>query len=149
MSEQQYNTLLSFRLNDEYFAIDAMKVNHILEVPDITHVPNTPEFMQGVINLHGNVIPVVDLRLMMGFDNAEYSGDTAVIVIGPDEQQDSSLGVVVDMVKEVIEAEGLEMKPTVVDNDNSMLKNFHGTFSFGSNFVHVIDVDELASASEV
>jgi purine-binding chemotaxis protein CheW len=149
MSEQHYNTLLSFKLNDEYFAIDAMKVNHILEVPDITHVPNTPEFMRGVINLHGNVIPVVDLRLMMGFKNAEYNSDTAVIVIAPDDQQDSSLGVVVDMVKEVIETEGLEMKPTVVDKDNSMLKNFHGTFSVDNEFVHVIDVDELATASEV
>ncbi|WP_462317069.1 chemotaxis protein CheW [Marinilabilia sp.] len=149
MSEQHYNTLLSFKLNDEYFAIDAMKVNHILEVPDITHVPNTPEFMRGVINLHGNVIPVVDLRLMMGFKNAEFNSDTAVIVIAPDDQQDSSLGVVVDMVKEVIETEGLEMKPTVVDKDNSMLKNFHGTFSVDNEFVHVIDVDELATASEV
>ncbi|PWD99413.1 chemotaxis protein CheW [Marinilabilia rubra] len=149
MSEQHYNTLLSFRLNDEFFAIDAMKVNHILEVPDITHVPNTPEFLRGVINLHGNVIPVVDLRLMMGFDNADFSNDTAIVVIAPDEQQDSSLGVVVDMVKEVIEADGMEMKATVVDKEESMLKNFHGTLSVGDDFVHVIDIDELASESEV
>ena len=149
MSEQLYNTLLSFQLNDEFFAIDAMKVNHILEIPDITHVPNTPSFMRGVINLHGNVIPVVDLRLMMGFENAEFTSDSAIVVIGPDEQQDSSLGVVVDMVKEVIEAEGLELKPTVVDKENSLLKNFQGTFSFSDQFVHIIDIEELASAAEI
>jgi purine-binding chemotaxis protein CheW len=149
MSEHQYNTLLSFMLNDESFALDAMKVNHILEVPEITRIPNTPDFMKGVLNLHGNIIPVVDLRRMMGFEKAEFTNDTAVVVINPDGQQDSSLGVIVDMVKEVVEAEGLGIKPTVVDKEESMLKNFHGTFSVDDQFVHIIDIEELVAAAEV
>jgi purine-binding chemotaxis protein CheW len=149
MSEQHYSTLLSFRVDDEFFALDAMKVNHILEVPEITHIPNTPDFMKGVLNLHGNIIPVVDLRLMMGFVNAEFNNDTAIVVINPDDQQDSSLGIIVDMVKEVVETEGLEIKPTVVDKEESMLKNFHGTFSMDDQFVHIIEIEELVVAAEV
>jgi len=149
MSEHQYNTLLSFKLDDESFAIDAMKVNHILEVPEITSIPDTPDFMKGVLNLHGNIIPVVDLRLMMGFGGAEFTSDTAIVVINPDDQQDSSLGVIVDMVKEVVEMDGLEVKPTVVDKEDSMLKNFHGTFSMNDQFVHIIDIEELVAAAEV
>ena len=149
MLENSYSTLLSFKIHDEFFALDAMRVNHILEVPDITRIPNTPSFMVGVLNLHGNIIPVVDLRLMMGFENVEFTSDTAVVVINPEEQQDSSLGLIVDMVKEVVETEGLEIKPTVADKEESMLRNFHGTFSMDNQFVHIIDIEELVAAAEM
>jgi purine-binding chemotaxis protein CheW len=149
MLENSYSTLLSFKIHDEFFALDAMRVNHILEVPEITRIPNTPSFMIGVLNLHGNIIPVVDLRLMMGFENVEFTNDTAVVVINPEEQQDSSLGLIVDMVREVVETEGLEIKPTVADKEESMLKNFHGTFSMDGQFVHIIDIEELVAAAEM
>ncbi|WP_291855962.1 chemotaxis protein CheW [Marinilabilia sp.] len=149
MLENSYNTLLSFKVHDEFFALDAMRVNHILEVPEITRIPNTPDFMVGVLNLHGNIIPVVDLRLMMGFGNPDFTNDTAVVVINPEEQQDSSLGLIVDMVKEVVETEGLEIKPTVADKEESMLRNFHGTFSMDGQFVHIIDIEELVAAAEM
>ncbi|MGM0375286.1 MAG: chemotaxis protein CheW [Bacteroidota bacterium] len=150
MSEQtSYNTLLTVKLAGEAFALDAMKVGHILEVPEITEVPNAPDFMKGIFNLHGNILPVVDLRMMMGFEHVEYSADTAIVVINPDGHQESNLGVVVDLVKEVVEADGIEVKPTVVDNDRGMLTNFQGTFSMDGEFVHIIDTDELASAAEL
>jgi purine-binding chemotaxis protein CheW len=140
---------LSFKLGNEFYALDALKVIHILEIPRITKVPNTPGYMKGVINLHGNIVPVVDLRLVMGFDEAEFNSDTAIVVINPDDQQDSRLGLIVDMVKEVIEAQGIEIKPTVVDVENNMLKNFQGTFAIGTQFVNIIDIDELVSVAEV
>ncbi|MFO8001104.1 MAG: chemotaxis protein CheW [Marinilabilia sp.] len=149
MAEQAYNTLLSFKLKDEFFALDAMTVNHILEIPDITGVPNTPDFMKGIINLHGNIIPVVDLRVMMGFEESEYTNDTAIIVVNPDDQQENNLGLIVDMVKEVVEADSLEMQPTVVDNERGMLRNFQGTFSMNGEFVHIIDIWELVAAAEI
>jgi purine-binding chemotaxis protein CheW len=149
MSDQLYSTLLTFQLNDEFFALDVMHVKHILEVSDITGVPDTPDYLKGVINLHGNVIPVIDLRMMMGFELKDFTEDSAIIVLAPDNHQDSSLGLIVDMVKEVIETEGIEMKPTVVDHEKGMLKNFQGTFSLHDQFVHVIDTDELVAAAEV
>ncbi len=149
MTEHKYNTLLSFSLGDETFALDAMKVNHILEIPDITKVPDTPEFMKGIINLHGNIIPVVDMRMMMGLEVTEFTVDSAIVVIAPDNQQGSNLGLMVDMVKEVIEVEGLEVQPTVINNEESLIRNFHGTFSYENSFVHIIDMDELAMAAEI
>jgi len=150
MSEQtSYNTLLTVKLAGENFALDAMKVGHILEVPEITDVPNSPEFTRGVFNLHGNIVPVVDLRTIMGLEKEEDSPDTAIVVINPDGHQESNLGVIVDLVKEVVEPEGIEVKPTVVDGDRGMLTNFQGTFSKDGEFVHIIDVDELAAAAEL
>jgi purine-binding chemotaxis protein CheW len=149
MSEQNNNTLLSFRLADEFFAFDAMKVKHILEIAAITTVPNTPDYMKGVINLHGNIISVVDLRLIMGLEETGYTNDSAIVVIGPDEHQDSSLGVIVDMVKEVIETDDHDLKPTVMSNEKSMIRNFLGTFSIDDVFIHVIDIEELVEAAEV
>ena len=149
MSEQSYSTLLTVKLDNEFFALDAMQVGHILEIPDITDVPNTPDFMQGIINLHGNIVPVVDLRLMMGFEGKEYTADTAIVVVNPDDHQQSNLGLIVDMVKEVVEADDIELKPTVVDNDRGLLNSFQGTFSRDGAFVHVIDTEELTSAAEL
>ncbi len=151
MSEQtSYNTLLTVKLAGEFFALDAMKVGHILEVPEITEVPNTPDFMKGIFNLHGNILPVVDLRMMMGFEEVEeYTNDTAIVVVNPDGYQQSNLGIVVDLVKEVVEADGIEVKPTVVDGERGMLTNFQGTFFKDGDFVHIIDTDELASAAEL
>jgi len=149
MSEQTYNTLLTVKLANEFFALDAMKVSHILEVPEITNVPSTPEFMRGVFNLHGNIVPIVDLRMMMGLEEQEHSADTSIVVINPDGHQESNLGVIVDLVQEVVEADGLDVKPTVVDLNRSMLNNFQGTFSKEGEFVHIIDSDELALAAEL
>lgn len=147
--QQQNKTLLSFKVGDEFFALDAMKVNHILEVSEITRVPNTPDFMKGVINLHGNIVPVVDLRVMMGFPDNGINHDSAIIVISPDDQQENNLGVIVDMVKEVIEAGDIDIKPTVVDTQKSRLRNFKGTFFFEDQFIHILDIQEITSAAEI
>jgi purine-binding chemotaxis protein CheW len=137
-------TLLSFQIQEDTFAVDALQVDHILEVPPvITAVPNTPIFMKGVINLHGNMIPVVDMRIILDKKDVSNGADTSIIVINPTDQQDARLGVLVDMVKEVIETKREYLKETVLEGKKGMIDSFEGTLVLNDEFIHVIDIKNL------
>ncbi|WP_044117843.1 chemotaxis protein CheW [Alkaliflexus imshenetskii] len=142
-------TLLSFKIGEDIFAVDALQVNHILEVPStITAVPNTPVFMLGIINLHGNIVPVVDMRILMGNEKTINGADTSIIVINPNAEQESRLGLLVDMVKEVIETNQSELTETVTDGKKGLIDTFEGTLCINEEFIHVIDIKNIMEVIE-
>jgi len=91
--------LVSFLLEDVEYGIDILSVHEIMRMPEITRLPNTPSFIKGVINLRGNVIPVVDVRDRFGFPLAEITELTRIIVI---ETNDKLVGLLVDNVYQVV-----------------------------------------------
>jgi purine-binding chemotaxis protein CheW len=142
-------TLLSFQIQEDIFAVDALKVVHILELPPvITSVPNTPDFMKGIINLHGNIVPVVDMRVIMGKENFTNGAETSIIVISPTSDQEDKVGFLVDEVQEVIEYKSSELKETVLQGKKGMLDSFEGTLLKNGNFIHVIDIKNLTHLIE-
>ncbi len=99
--------------------------------------------MKGIINLHGNIIPVVDMRILLDKKDITNGADTSIIVINPSEQQDARLGVLVDMVKEVIETKREYLKETVLEGKKGMIDAFEGTLVLNDEFIHVIDIKNL------
>ena len=94
---------LAFHLGKEEFGIQVLKVREIIGIQDITAVPKTPAFLKGVINLRGKVIPVIDLRLRFGLEQAPYTQRTCIIVVQVvGENGLTQIGVVVDGVSEVL-----------------------------------------------
>jgi purine-binding chemotaxis protein CheW len=91
--------IVSFLLDEVEYGVDILAVHEILRYPDITRLPNTPEFIKGVINLRGNVIPVVDVRVRFGFPTAEVTDLTRIIVI---ESEGKEVGLLVDNVYQVV-----------------------------------------------
>lgn len=91
--------LVSFLLEDVEYGVDILSVHEILRYPDITRLPNTPQFIKGVINLRGNVIPVVDVRMRFGYPPGEVTDLTRVIVI---ETEGKEVGLLVDNVYQVV-----------------------------------------------
>lgn len=91
--------LVSFMLDEVEYGVDILCVHEILRFPDITRLPNTPEFIKGVINLRGNVIPVVDVRIRFGFPLGEITDLTRIIVI---ETNGKQVGLLVDNVHQVV-----------------------------------------------
>lgn len=91
--------LVSFMLDEVEYGVDILCVHEILRFPDITRLPNTPEFIKGVINLRGNVIPVVDVRIRFGFPLGEITELTRIIVI---ETNGKQVGLLVDNVHQVV-----------------------------------------------
>lgn len=91
---------LTFFLADEEYGIEIMRVREIFGMLPITIVPQTPEFVKGVINLRGKVIPVIDLRLKFKMEKKDYDKETCIIVVEVDEVH---MGIVVDTVQEVLD----------------------------------------------
>ncbi len=106
--ETQENKFLTFQIGKEEYGIDVQHVTQILGMLKITELPDTPEFVQGVINLRGKVIPVIDVRIRFGFEKREYDERTCIIVI---DINDISVGFIVDQVKEVIDIPLSNMEP--------------------------------------
>ena len=107
---------LTFTLVEEEYGIGILKIKEIIGLMAITTVPQTPQFVKGVINLRGKVIPVVDLRLRFGMDAIDYTERTCIIVVEVDGQADTiQIGIVVDSVSEVlnIKEEEIEDTPTL------------------------------------
>jgi purine-binding chemotaxis protein CheW len=110
--------LVSFNLDEEEFGVDILKVKEINKMMQITRMPNSPNYVEGVINLRGRIIPVVDLRAKLGLEKKDYNKNTRIIVV---EIADKTIGFIVDKVSEVlrIPKNVTETPPELVSSVNS------------------------------
>ena len=99
---------LSFTLGDEHYGVDILKVQEIRGYDSVTRVPDAPEYIKGVINLRGTIVPVIDLRLKLHLDEARYDAFTVMIVLNVD---DRVVGIVVDSVSDVIPLNAEQIRP--------------------------------------
>lgn len=103
---------LSFKLDEEIYAMDINHVREVLDFTQMTKVPRMPDFMRGVINLRGGVVPVVDLRLKFGMPETEKKVDTCIVIIEVSlEGEETILGIMVDAVEEVMSLEPEQIEP--------------------------------------
>ena len=100
---------LTFQLKEEEYGLEILKVREIMGIMDITTVPQTPAYVKGVINLRGQVIPVIDLRLKFGMEEGKYDKRTCIVVVNVDGLQ---MGIVVDTVSEVMDIESSDIEAT-------------------------------------
>lgn len=98
--DSQSNKYLMFKLGNEEYGIDITRITAIEELPQITAIPDMPNFVKGVINLRGKVIPAVDLRLRFSLEEREYDDRTCIVIVSVNE---STIGLIVDIVSEVHE----------------------------------------------
>ena len=140
---------LSFRLADEDFALDIAKVREVLDLPNITSVPRTQDFVRGVINLRGAVVPVVDLRLKFGMDTPAPTVHTRVIITEIDLDDDPTmLGALADSVQEVMELEALSIETPPKLGIHIKTEYLKGMGKRGDEFVMILDLDKVISLSD-
>jgi len=108
MNEGAILQLVTFKLGTEEFGVDILKVQEINKMMNITRIPNAPAFIEGVINLRGKIIPIVDLRKRLGFREQPYDKSTRIIVV---ELEGLVLGFIVDSVSEVLRIPGNTIEP--------------------------------------
>ncbi|NTW88612.1 MAG: purine-binding chemotaxis protein CheW [Desulfobulbaceae bacterium] len=141
---------LTFKLADEIFAFDVAKVREILELTTITKVPQTPEFMRGVINLRGSVVPVIDLKLNFSMQRTEQTINTCIIVVEVNLHGEAIvLGVLADSVQEVVEMEPNLIEPAPKLGTKLNTEFIKGMGKVGENFVMILDIDRVFSADEL
>ena len=123
-----------------------LKVNEVIQLPEITPMPKTPEYMKGVINLRGQIIPIIDLRLALNMEKIEYDKQTCVIIVKMEVGSiEKMVGFIVDCVSEVfeIESENIELPPNYCENlDNDFLK---GIGKVKDKIVMLLDIDKVLS----
>jgi purine-binding chemotaxis protein CheW len=140
---------LTFKLDDETFALDISKVREVLDFTVVTRVPRTPEFMRGVINLRGSVVPVVDLRLKFGMSRTESGVNTCIIITEVTVDGDTTvLGCLADSVQEV-----LDMGPEQISAPPKIGTKLRTEFITGmgkrdEQFIIILDVDKVFSVEE-
>jgi purine-binding chemotaxis protein CheW len=137
---------LTFRLDQEEYGIDILKVQEIRGYEPPTRVANAPDFIKGVVNLRGTIVPIVDMRLKFNCSKAEYNAFTVVIILN---LRNRIVGVVVDSVSDVMElpAESIKAAPeidSVIDSAAVL-----GLGSLGDRMLILLDIERLMSAPDM
>ena len=141
---------LSFRLDSETFAIDISKVREVLDFTTVTKVPQTPDFMLGVINLRGNVVPVVDMRLKFGMTETEATVNTCIIIVEIGlEGETTVIGALADSVQEVLELDPGQIEPPPRIGTRLKTQFIKGMGHHGAEFIIILDIDKVFSAEEL
>ncbi|GAB4487890.1 MAG: chemotaxis protein CheW [Thermodesulfovibrionales bacterium] len=141
---------LTYKLGEEIFALEISKVREVLDFTTITKVPRTPEFMRGVINLRGNVVPVVDLRLKFGMTATEQTVNTCIIIVEVEMDGETTiLGALADSVQEVMELDPGQIEPAPKIGTRLRTDFIKGMGKRDDQFVIILDIDKVFSAEEI
>ena len=141
---------LTFVLDEEIYALDIRQVREVLDLTTITKVPRMPEFMRGVINLRGGVVPVVDLRLKFGLNATEKTVDTCIIIIEITLDGETTLiGALADSVQEVMDLDHDQIKAPPKIGTRLRTGFIRGMGKKNDRFIIILDIDKVFTAQEL
>ena len=141
---------LTFSLADEEHGIGILKIKEIVGMLPVTSVPKTPDFVKGVINLRGKVIPVVDLRVRFGIEEIEYTDRTCTIVVEIEGQAGTiMMGIVVDSVSEVLNIKGVDIEESPAFGARLDTNYILGMAKMEGGVKILLDIDRVLSEEEV
>ena len=147
---EQITSYLTFKLGEEEFAAHVSRVLSIMEMTKITQVPKTPGYMKGVINLRGQVLPVIDTRLKFGMSSAEYTANTCIVVMEVEVNGENvQVGTIVDSVQEVLEIEEDQIQPPPTIGNRIKSEFIYGMAKIEDKFIMILDMDKVFSAEEI
>jgi len=148
--EEVFETYLTFTLGKESFALNVDHVEKILEHQSVTEVPKAPEFMLGVFNLRGEVIPLIDTRVKFGMPKTEITSSTCVLVITVEiEGEEVKLGAMVDSVKEVVKYNNNELLAIPSVGKQTKAEFLNGVLKINDDFVLLLNADKIFSVDEI
>jgi len=149
--QKEYRELLTFFLAGEEYGVDILRVQEIKGWDSVTNIPNTPEYIRGVINIRGSIVPIIDMRLRFNLEKKDYDATTVVIVLNVvrEGQSDRTMGVVVDAVSDVynVPVDDVKASPdfgTAVDTEFVT-----GLATISEKMIIVLDIDHMLNAAEL
>lgn len=134
---------LTFLLGEEEYGVEILRVQEIKGWDDVTHIPNTPDYLCGVLNLRGTIVPVVDLRLRFEMPARAYTPTTVVVVLKVGENSPRTVGVVVDVVSDAHNILPEEIKPAPDFGTNVSTDFITGLATVGNNMMMILNIDRL------
>jgi purine-binding chemotaxis protein CheW len=140
---------LTFYIEDEIYGVDILSVQEIRGWEPATEIPNAPDYIKGVINLRGTVVPITDLRCRFGIKQFEYSGVTVVIVIKVQSgKSEKTMGIVVDAVSDVSNFKRSDIHPAPELSENTNTAFVKGLGSAENKMVILLDINKLMNTSD-
>ena len=150
MNQEENHQYLTFKLDDEVFAVGIDKVREVLDYTSVTKVPQTPDFMRGVINLRGSVVPVVDMRLKFGMAKTEKTVNTCIIIVEINlEGETTVLGALADSVQEVLDLEPQQIEPAPKIGTKLRTDFIRGMGKRDEQFIIILEIDKVFSSEEL
>jgi purine-binding chemotaxis protein CheW len=137
--------LVSFNLGNEEYAVDILKVQEINRMVEITSIPNAPSYVEGVINLRGKVIPVVNLRKKFGFESKEMDAHSRIMVVDVGQ----TVGLVVDSVSEVLRLSSDTVEPPpLMTAENGSSEYIRGVGKLTDRLLILLDIEKLLGKND-
>lgn len=140
---------LSFRLGDEDYGVDILRVQEIRGWEAVTRIPNSPDYVKGVLNLRGSIVPIFDMRQRLGMEPRQYSKNTVVIVLRiQGDQGERNMGVVVDEVSDVVTTHKESIRSTPEFGGSNATEFISGLTDADDRMIILLDVDKLLRQEE-
>ena len=147
MAARASNEFLSFKLGSEEYGIEILKVQEIRSYEAVTHIANAPEFIKGVVNLRGIIVPIVDMRIKFNLGKAEYDQFTVVIILNV---AGRVVGMVVDGVSDVITLSAGQMKPAPDFSSSTFDTQYiTGLGTLDSRMLILVDIEKLMGGADM
>lgn len=142
VQDTQQDKYVTFKSGNEYFGLKIQYVNEIIVFQEITQIPETEDYIKGLINLRGKIIPVIDVRIRFKQEPIEYTDRTCIIVINV---KDTVVGLIVEKIAEVVEIkeQNILASPTIGNEDKSQNKYVYGIGKVGESVKLLLDPDKL------
>ena len=129
------------RLGEEQFGIDIRFIDNIVKMQNITRVPKVPAYLKGVINLRGEVIPVMSIRMKMGLPADEFTRTTRIIILKSEQQ--GNVGIIVDEVKEVVMLETTQIEKVAYDSKDNTVNFVTGVGKHNGDLISLLDLNSI------
>ncbi len=147
---QLTNQYLTFKLDTDLFAVDVSQAREVLDFSEVTRVPQTPDYMLGVINLRGSVVPVINLRRKFGMTEAERTVDTCIIVLDINIHDETVVvGIVADAVQEVLDLDAGQIEPPPRLGTRLNTEFIKGMGSLDDQFIILLDINRVFTVEEL
>ena len=142
---EELNMMIGFTIGDEEYGVDIQTVKEVIRIEQITRLPRSPLFVKGVINLRGDIIPIIDLRERFGIERQDYVDTSRIIVV---EMEGKSIGMVVDSVESVIRLSQDDVVPPPSLVGGLSEKYLNGVGKFGEKLIVLLNIDRILSMEE-
>jgi len=141
---------LTFKLAGEEYGINITRVQEIKGWIPVTRIPNTPDYVSGVLNLRGNIVPILDMRSRFNLDKVEYTHTTVIIVLSvEDAARTRDIGIIVDAVSDVLNVNNEDIKEPPEFGENIHVEFISGLTVAGNTMVMILDIDKMLLSHEL
>lgn len=137
--------LVTFRLGSGEYAIDIMQAKEIIKMEKITLIPNAPDFVEGVINLRGNIIPIIDLKKRFNLEETEGDKNTGIIIV---KIEDVDMGIIIDSISKVVSISNSDIQPPPPMLSGIGQKYIKGVGKLEDKLLVVLDLEKLFTTDE-